>query len=187
MNAINPNQKYSYADLLEWDDGKRYELLDGTPFLMAPPSRKHQELLTLLLFEFTAYLKGKTCKVYPAPFGVRLTDAQYDAEIFDYVEPDISVICDPNKLDEKGCLGAPDLVVEILSASNQQYDKWEKFNKYQKAGVKEYWIVDQFNNLIDVYKLVNGKYELSGVYDRGKSVKVGIFEDLTIELKNIFE
>ena len=114
-------KRYSYADLLDWDEQERMELIYGEIRMMSPPSRVHQEITGELFAQLHAYLKGKTCKVYPAPFGVRLFekngDHPYDVDTL--VEPDISVICDPGKLDDAGCKGAPDLILEVLSPSTQ--------------------------------------------------------------------
>ena len=124
------NRRYTFADVLTWDESERVEIINGEAFMMAPPSRIHQEILTSLFGQLYDYLKGKKCKVYPAPFGVRLfeEDGDYPEDVDTMVEPDISVVCDPGKLDDHGCKGAPDLIIEILSRSTRQYDRITKFH-----------------------------------------------------------
>ena len=136
------NRKQSYADYQTWPDDERYEIIDGIVYAMNAPLRVHQEILLEMARQFANYLKGKPCKVYIAPFDVRFTDrAKNEDEIFDVVQPDLSVICDHDKLDDKGCLGSPDLVVEILSPSSASYDNIKKRALYEKYGVKEFWLV----------------------------------------------
>jgi Uma2 family endonuclease len=117
---IDRNRKdYTYGDYLAWPEGERWEIIEGVPQMMAAPSRVHQEILTELLTQFSTYLRGKPCRVYPAPFGVRLpVGNEKDLDIPTVVEPDISIVCDQSKLDDQGCKGAPDLVVEIISPSS---------------------------------------------------------------------
>jgi Uma2 family endonuclease len=156
---------------------------------MSPaPSRKHQETLLELAGEFRNYLKDKACRVYPAPFDVRLfAETKSNDKVMNVVQPDITVVCDKNKLDETGCKGTPDLIVEILSPSSIKHDRWLKYKLYERAGVREYWIVDPTNESIEVFILnEDGKYEISGVYSKEDEVKVNIFEDLTLDLNLIF-
>ncbi len=181
---------FSYKDYLSWNaDNERWELIDGIAYDMSPaPTRKHQELLTIILTEFYNYLKSRECSVYAAPFDVRLpVGLQTDDEIKTIVQPDISVFCDKDKLDDKGAVGAPDLVIEILSPSTAAKDLREKFLLYESVGVKEYWIVDPANKTLTVYILDgNGKYPRGKVYAGEDIVKVGIFEDLDIKMEDIF-
>ncbi|WP_342664302.1 Uma2 family endonuclease [Aneurinibacillus terranovensis] len=186
----HPKQKYSYQDYLNWPNKERWELIDGVPFNMSPsPSRKHQQILGELATEFTSYLRGKPCEAFVAPFDVRLfVEEKTDDEIMNVVQPDISVICDPNKLDDKGCKGSPDLVIEILSPSTGKLDRWIKYKLYERAGVKEYWIVEPTNSTIEVFILnQTGHFELNSVYGQEDTVRVGIFADLLIDLKVIFK
>ena len=181
-------KRYSYADLLDWDEQERMELIYGEIRMMSPPSRVHQEITGELFAQLHAYLKGKTCKVYPAPFGVRLFekngDHPYDVDTL--VEPDISVICDPGKLDDAGCKGAPDLILEVLSPSTQRHDRLTKFNLYQQAGVREYWIVDPEARVVLVHTLEDGHYHSHAAYSAGASVPVGVLEDCRIDLSTVF-
>ncbi len=183
--------EFSYKDYLSWDaENERWELIDGIAYDMSPaPTRRHQELSTILLTEFHNYLKDKDCSVYAAPFDVRLPDGfQADNEIKTVVQPDISVFCNPDKLDDKGSVGAPDLVIEILSPSTAVKDLREKFFLYEKAGVKEYWIIDPANETLTVYNLSeNGKYPRGEIYAEEDKVKVGIFKDLEIKMEDVFK
>nr|MBF0223510.1 Uma2 family endonuclease [Desulfobulbaceae bacterium] len=144
--------KYSYKNYCEWNDG-RWELIEGVEYDMTPaPSRLHQEISMILSAGFYEALKGTDCKVYSAPFDVRLADTpdKNDEAIFTVVQPDISVICDQEKLDDRGCKGAPDLIVEILSLSTASKDMKVKRNIYEKCGVREYWLIHPEEKLIMV-------------------------------------
>lgn len=137
-------QVYTYADYLSWEEGDRLELIEGTPVMMVPPSTAHQAILMEISRQIANYLEGKACKVFPAPFAVRLFSDKDtpDGDVNTVVEPDITIVCDLDKLDKRGCNGAPDAVIEILSPSIAKYDRFTKLHLYRKAGVKEYWIVD---------------------------------------------
>ncbi|WP_245543307.1 Uma2 family endonuclease [Kyrpidia tusciae] len=184
-----PDRRYNYEDYLNWLDDKRWELIDGVPYDMSPsPSRRHQFILGQLAAEFTSYLRGKPCEAFVAPFDVRLfAETKGDDEIFDVVQPDLSVICDTAKLDERGCAGSPDLIVEILSPSTGKKDRWIKYKLYERAGVKEYWIVEPVNSTVEVFRLnLDGRFELDAVYGQGDRLRVGLFEDLVIDLDVVF-
>ena len=187
MTALPQEQRYTYEDLLNWDDGIRYELYDGQPVALASPSDVHQEISMELATQFHTYLKGKRCKVYAAPFDVRLFEASGDGpEEVEYVlQPDLTVVCDPEKVDPRGVHGAPDLVVEILSPSTAQFDKLWKFNLYQKAGVREYWIVDPKDRMVSVFTLADGKY-CAAAYGADASVPVSVLEGCVIEMSAVF-
>jgi len=181
------DRKQSYADYQTWPDDERYEIIDGIVYAMNAPLRIHQEILLELARQFANYLKGKPCKVYIAPFDVRFADrAKNENEIFDVVQPDLSVICDHEKLDDKGCLGSPDLVVEILSPSSASYDNIKKRALYEKYGVKEFWLVHPTDQLVTAYRLVNGAYgrpEIFGIFNPACSA---LFPDLKIDLCEVF-
>jgi len=185
------DEKYSYADYLKWPDEERWELIDGIPYNMSPvPSTEHQRISRDIEVQFANYLRGKSCEVFDAPFDVRLSRGnENDEEIKTVVQPDIVIICDKNKLDKRGCKGAPDLVAEIISHATAKKDMQEKFLLYERSGVKEYWLVFPLDKAIDVYILnENNKYERSGLYqypDNDK-VEVGIFPDLEIDLAWVF-
>jgi Uma2 family endonuclease len=150
-------KKYTYADVLEWDDSFRADIINGELFMLAPPLTQHQFILSELFFIIKRFLQGKPCKVIPAPFGVRLFP-RGDLSDDTLVEPDITVVCDPDKIDDRGCNGAPDLIVEILSPSNKRHDLLRKFNLYLDAGVREYWIVDPEQESIQVHVLQEDRY-----------------------------
>jgi Uma2 family endonuclease len=179
---------YTYADVLDWDENERTELIYGEPVMMAPPSRVHQEISGELFAQLHDYLKGKRCRVYHPPFGVRLFEKDGDLphDVDTLVEPDITVVCDPDKLDDAGCKGAPDMVVEILSPTTQRHDRLVKFNLYQKAGVREYWIVDPSSRSVSVYTLENGYYFAAAVYSETARVPVGVLDDCMIDLSAVF-
>jgi Uma2 family endonuclease len=181
-------ERYTFADCLIWDERERVELIHGEAFLMAPPSSRHQEICFEIGRQLGNYLDGKPCKVYPAPFGVRLFEKDGDApeDVDTMVEPDISVVCDRGKIDERGCKGAPDLVVEVLSPSTLRHDRLIKFNLYQKAGVREYWIVDPDHQTVQVFTLQNGYLLPQEEYGRGDMAKVTVLEDCAIDLSRVF-
>lgn len=162
---------------------ERWERIDGEIYDMTPPpSSQHQAIVGSLSGEFYTNLKGKQCKAYPAPFGVWLDDG-----IDNYVEPDITVVCDPSKIQPKGCVGVPDLVVEVLSPSTALKDKRVKLRTYRLSGIREYWIVDPTNQIVEVYKISENPFAEPQVYGKDETVKVGIFEDMNINLRDIFD
>ena len=181
-------KRYTLADALTWDESERIELICGEPFMMAPPVRRHQEISGELFAQLHAYLKGKTCKVYPAPFAVRLFERDGDRpeDVDTMVEPDISVVCDTGKLDDIGCKGAPDLIIEILSPTTQRHDRMTKFNLYQQAGVREYWIVDPDGKSAQVFVLDGGHYVAKDFGTAKDMVKVNVLEDCAIDLSQVF-
>lgn len=188
MPLPKPEQKYSYADYLTWNEDERWEILDGVPYMQAAPSRIHQEISLSLLMQFANYLQNKSCKVYHAPFCVRLDNEKNDNNIKNVVEPDITIVCDPSKLDERGCKGSPDMIVEILSPSSGKKDRVDKFNKYEKAGVNVYWVVEPDQKIVSVFSLQsNGRYGRPEMYTDEDKIMVSIFPDLEIDLKSVFD
>ncbi|GAB7389226.1 Uma2 family endonuclease [Bacillaceae bacterium] len=182
------DRKYSYADYRQWPDDERWELIDGVPYAMTPtPSRQHQRILLEIARQISNHLLDKACEVYPAPFDVRLfAEDRKDEDVENVVQPDITVVCDPTKLDDQGCAGAPDLIVEILSPGTGKHDRWRKYKLYERAGVGEYWIVDPVMKTVEVFLLENGKYALRGVYGNEDMVKVSFLPDLAIDLRLVF-
>jgi len=178
-------ERYTYADYAQWNNGKRYELIDGTVFMMSPsPSPTHQEISGELFFQLRGFLEGKPCKVYSSPFDVRLNAAKKDDTV---VQPDILVVCDKTKIDDKGCNGAPDMIIEILSPSTASNDRVKKFNSYAAAGVREYWIVDPDEKSLHVCILENNKYTVTAYdHDEIEMVSVQVLEGCQINMKNIF-
>lgn len=180
--------RYTLADVLAWEEQERMELINGYPVMMAPPSRAHQGIVSQLNRQIANYLQGKKCSVYPAPFAVRLFEEKRDRpeDVDTMVEPDITVVCDPAKLDDIGCRGAPDLVMEILSPSTQRHDRLTKFNLYQQAGVREYWIVDPVSRSVQVFLLEDGRYSAKDFGTAGETVRVNVLEDCVIDLSQVF-
>ena len=181
-------KKYTFSDFLMWDESNSIELIDGEIFKMTPPSRIHQKISMELCRQLSNYLKGKTCQVYAAPFAVRLfeQDGDIPENVDTVVQPDISVICDPHKLDAYGCKGAPDMIIEILSPSNRRHDRIVKMHLYRRAGVKEYWVVNPEEQSVQVNLLDNEYMVACEEYGRDKAVKVASLEDCTIYLSDIF-
>ena len=186
--ALPQEKCYSMADVLDWDGQERIELVDGYPVMMAPPARIHQRACMALAGQLYHYLKGKKCEVYPAPFAVRLFEREgdYPEDVYTMVEPDISVVCDCSKLDAAGCKGAPDLVMEILSPSTMRHDRFTKFNLYQRAGVREYWIVEPETQTVQVYPLENGILQPRAFYGAGDVAKVNVLDGCFVELGKVF-
>jgi Uma2 family endonuclease len=186
----NENNSYTYKDYLEWPEQERWELIEGVAYNMTPsPSRSHQKISAALFNALYQYLKGRNCEVYYAPFDVRLPEGdEEDHQIKTVVQPDLVVICDASKLDEKGCQGSPDLIMEILSPSTASIDYISKLDLYEKNQVSEYWIIHPLDKIVMVYRLLeNGNYGRAEVYSEKNSVNVGIFDDLVIDLKEIFK
>ncbi|GIN71925.1 hypothetical protein J14TS2_24000 [Bacillus sp. J14TS2] len=190
MSIPNENRLYTYADYLSWPEEERIEIIEGIPYFQAAPSRVHQEILSELHRQISNFLVGKDCKVYPAPFHVvldldeEMEDEKDQKNVF---EPDITIICDQSKLDDYGCKGSPDLIIEIISPSTARRDKIEKFNKYEQAKVREYWIVEPQEKIVSAFTLQpNQRYGRPDLYTDEDLIKVSIFEDLTIDLRMVF-
>lgn len=189
MPLPQEERKYSFADYLTWPENERWEIVDGVPYMQAAPSPIHQEVLNNINVQFYNYLVGKPCKVYLAPFCVRLGDdaEQKHEDIKRVFEPDISIVCDKSKIDEKGCMGAPELIVEVLSPSSVRMDRVEKFNSYEEAGVKEYWLVEPQGKIVSVFVLQgNNRYGRPEIYTEDEKIAVSIFPDLVVDLSTVF-
>lgn len=171
---------YTIDDIYALPDGQRVELIDGQIYMMAPPNFLHQKIIMELSAAIHQYIKahGGTCEVVPAPFAVFLNNDERN-----YVEPDISVICDKSKLDERGCNGAPDWIIEIVSPSTQQMDYGIKLFKYRTAGVREYWIVNPLKRTVIVYDFECEARTSQYAFD--DTIPVCIYEDLTINIANL--
>jgi Uma2 family endonuclease len=188
--SLDTNKRYTYADYLTWLDNKRRELVDGMIKMMTPaPATMHQEALVNLSGELRQLIKKNKgeCKIFPVPFDVRLpkNGETSDDQIYTVVQPDICIVCDPGKLDKRGCLGAPDLVVEIQSPSTARYDLTEKFDLYEASGVREYWVVFPAE-AIQVFLLQpDGTYDNGTLYEEGE-VPIHIFDGKSIDLKDVF-
>lgn len=185
-------ERFTYAHYVTWPAEERWELIDGIPYDMSPaPSRYHQEISMNLGFEISKFLKGKgkKCKVYAAPFDVRLPGGeQTDVETMTVVQPDISVVCNPEKLDDKGCKGAPDFIAEITSLATIKKDMKDKLLIYEKHGVPEYWIIQPEENLVMVYKLNEQKrYDRAKVFSKEDKIELKLKEGtIEIDLGKVF-
>ena len=177
MEALKKEEIYTIDDIYALPDGERAELIDGKIYYMAPPSRRHQDIIFSLSRRIADYIDSNdgNCKVYLAPFAVFLNENDTN-----YVEPDISVICDSSKLTDKGCNGAPDWIIEIVSPGSRQMDYFTKLLKYRTAGVKEYWIVDPEKDSVMVYRF---EEETMEQYAFGDDVPVGIYEGFSINVQ----
>ena len=187
---LDLKKRYTFADYLTWADDRARELIDGFIKMMSPkPKPVHQSVSLSIAAELMYQIKkhrGK-CRVYPE-IDVRLpvNGEKEDREIYNVVSPDISVICDPSKIDDKGCLGAPDMIVEIQSFSTAKYDLTTKFNLYESSGVREYWVVFPLEKGIEVFLLQpDGKYDEGTKYESGK-IPVQILNGCVIEMNDIF-
>ena len=181
--------RYSYADYLSWDIEEMVELIKGKVFKQAAaPRRKHQEIVTRVLTTLHVLVKGSSCRAYTAPFDVRLPlRSKKDEDIFTVVQPDICVVCDPEKLDEAGCLGAPDLIMEILSPGNKKKDLQNKYEVYEESGVKEYWIIHPEERMLMKYTLTEGKYIASKLFTSGEVVASVCVEGFQLDLDELFK
>ena len=173
---------YTIEDIYNLPDGERAELIDGQIYYMAPPSYKHQRIIGMLYQKIANYIDAKKgpCKVVLSPFAVFLNKDDKK----NYVEPDISVICDKSKLTTYGCVGAPDWIIEVVSPSSRQMDYLVKMVKYSNTGVREYWVVDPLKSRIISYNFESNTME---EYSFSDSIKVGIYEDLTIDFAKVSE
>jgi Uma2 family endonuclease len=196
FSDLDLNGTYTYADYLKWNFDERVEIIKGKIFKMAMPSEKHQRVSSNIHGYFWSYFKSSVrergCQVYHPPFDVRLVKPPHlrkatDKSIYTVIQPDITVVCDRNKIDSRGCLGAPDLVVEIVSPGSVKKDLKDKKEVYEFAGVKEYWIVYPLEETILVYLLnENGVYVVNEPFTIGDEIKVSVFPDLMLNLADVF-
>ena len=184
MEALKLDKKYTYSDYCTWDDDQRWELIDGVPYAMSPaPSKSHQDITGELFWQIKNYLKNKSCEVFIAPFDVRLN---FDKEDNTVVQPDVLIVCNKDKLNDKGVLGAPDFVAEVLSPSTSKKDMILKYNAYLNAGVKEYWIIDPVNKFIMANILRNDNYEGKPYFSDDNEIKLTVLDDCKINLNDLF-
>ena len=203
LDQLDFNKTYSYADYLTWQFEEFVELIKGKIMPMSAPTRYHQEISTNVMYSFTNYIKQNNlhCKIYAAPFDVRLLKnpnepienriGKTDKEIYTVVQPDISIICDLEKLDEKGCVGAPNLIVEIVSeknATNARRDIKDKYEMYAANGVSEYWLARPSEKTIEKFILdEHNKYQLGGYFAIGDIISCAILPNLEISVDEVFE
>ena len=190
FNEIDESLTYSYAHYLNWLFDERLELIAGKIFKMSPaPSRLHQEVLLNILTPIANFLNKKSCHVYVAPFDVRFPKkSKADKDIFTVLQPDICVVCDKSKLDERGCLGAPDLVVEILLPGNNKKELLNKYQVYEEFGVKEYWVVSVSDQTVLIYTLDEmGKYQPSKLFTLSEQVTSAVLPGFVLAIDSVFE
>ncbi|NOT85663.1 MAG: Uma2 family endonuclease [Methylococcaceae bacterium] len=194
--ALKDSQTYTYADYLTWSDDARYELIDGHAYYMAPaPDLTHQDIAGEIFRQVANSLKGKKCRAFIAPVDVRLSDSNQDnANIINVVQPDVFVVCDPNKFTRRGILGAPDWIVEVLSPSTAGHDQIIKRQLYEHHGVREYWLVHPTDRVLTVYRLENGEYGKPELYELIGATPIGAlpgcviqWDELVASLPNDYE
>lgn len=190
IDDLDLNGTYTYADYMKWDFDETIEIIKGKVFRMSPASNlRHQRVSMKLTIELGNYFKKHPCNLFAAPFDVRLTPLKKDKnnKIYTVVQPDLCVICDDDKLDEHGCIGSPDLIIEILSPGNTRKEMKDKFEVYQENGVREYWLVEPNDRAVFVYVLnEQGKYIGLQPYTDEDIMTSAIFPDLAINLEEVF-
>jgi len=191
LTQLDLSKRYSYADYLTWQFTERVELIKGWIMQMSPaPSSSHQSSSATIQGEMYSYFKKSSCQLFVAPFDVRLLDNKKsikDEKVFTVVQPDVCVICNEKKIDERGCIGAPDLIVEILSPGNSKHEMKTKYDLYEENEVREYWIANPLEKNIMLYVLKAKKYQLRKIYFDDEVIESVIFKGLTIELKDVFK
>ena len=187
---IDESLTYSYAHYLNWLFEERVELIKGKIFKMSPaPSRVHQEVYGEIFVAFYNFLKNKPCKVYGAPFDVRFPkESKADKDVFTVLQPDICVVCDLSKLDDKGCIGTPDIVVEVLSPGNTKKELLHKYKVYEEFGVKEYWVVSASDQNILIYTLdSDGKFQPSKIFTHSEEIHSSVLPGFVLKIDDVFE
>jgi len=190
FNELDASLTYSYASYLNWLFPERVELIAGKIFKMSPaPSSVHQVVVGNIFLKLGNFLKKQPCKVFISPFDVRFPrESKDDKEIFTVLQPDICVICDRSKIDVRGCIGAPDLVVEVLSPGNTRMELLNKYHVYEEFGVKEYWIVSQSDQNILIYTLnEDGKFQPSKIFTLSEKITSTVLPGFELALDDIFE
>lgn len=189
FNELDASLTYSYSNYLNWLFPERVELIKGKIFKMSPaPSRVHQEVAGNIFLKLGNFLDGKLCKVYSAPFDVRFPkESKADKDVYTVLQPDICVVCDKSKLDARGCIGAPDLVIEILSPGNTKMELLNKYRVYEEFGVKEYWVVSQSDQSILIYTLNDsGKFQPSKIFTHSEKITSSVLPGFELELDDVF-
>lgn len=184
LNQLDFTKEYTYADYIKWHFKENIELIKGKISLMSPaPVRLHQKASMELSYFIRKFLEGHSCEVYTAPFDVRLKNKD---GIESVVQPDISVICDLAKLDERGCVGSPDIVIEILSPSNHKKEMDTKFDLYQESGVLEYWIVEPTSKMVLIYVLENERFIGLKPFSEGQMITSTVLKGFSVGVDDIF-
>lgn len=191
LDQLDLSERYSYADYFRWKFQERVELLRGWIHQMSPaPTPKHQLVSGNLFWQIKSFFKGRPCKVFTAPFDVRLPDSKKqkgDELVFTVVQPDICVVCDAGKIDSRGCIGAPDLVIEILSPGNTKKEMGIKFDLYEESGVREYWLAEPSEKVIYVYVLKEGKFIGLKPFTEEDEISPVLFPDLKFKVGEVFD
>lgn len=190
LSQLDFSKRYTYSDYVRWKFQERVELFKGLIFPMAAPSPVHQEVSGNLHGFLWSFLRNKSCKLYPAPFDIRLPlpKSKVTADKIDtVVQPDLCVVCDLTKIDQRSCIGAPDLVVEILSPGNSKREMKDKFELYEEAGVLEYWVIDPVHRTVLSYILQDGKFVgIIPPFTDEDQLTSTIFDGLAIDLSEVF-
>lgn len=189
LDQLDPTKEYTYADYLTWQFEQRVELIRGYFSELLTPNRRHQQISGNLMLALGIHFKNKVVHVYAAPFDVRLPhyDEQANDLVTTVVQPDLSIICDLNKLDDAGCIGAPDFIIEILSKGNTKKEMREKFSAYEESGVREYWVVQpEYDNILTYALNENSRYEVGITLYPGDVSSPHVFPDLAIDITDVF-
>jgi Uma2 family endonuclease len=187
--ARRDTEQHTYGEYLSWPDDVRYELIDGVAYLMAPaPTLDHQDIVGEVYYQLRQALEDQHCRAYVSPVDVRLPKGdEADEQIDTVVQPDVLVICDASKTDRRGVRGAPDLVVEVLSPSTAGHDQVRKLHVYERAGVREYWLVHPIDRVLTIYRLEQGHYGKPDVLELGGETPVAVLEGVVIRWDQLVE
>ena len=190
IQQLDLSKEYSYRDYLAWQFDDMVELVRGRIMKMSPaPLTQHQIIVGRLISDIERHLRRKPCQVFVAPFDVRLAkkkSGSSDEQILTVVQPDLCIVCDPSKIDRRGCLGVPDMIIEVLSPGNMDYDTKVKFGIYEEFGVNEYWIVSPGDENVVVYHLQNGKYALHREYAEPGDIPIATLPGFSLEWSELF-
>lgn len=189
MSATSPVERpHTYGEIQTWSDDTRWEIIDGQAYAMAAPTRQHQNVVTRLLLQLVPYFDQRGCQVVPAPFDVRLARSEEpDDDIQTVVQPDIVVVCDLGKLDDRGCRGAPDLVIEVVSPSTAGRDQVTKRALYESHGVRQYWLVHPTDRVVTIYRLQGeGNFAIPEIFEAYGIVAMQGHEGLQINWDQVF-
>jgi Uma2 family endonuclease len=184
MKSPEMNKKYNYQDYILWEE--RWELIEGVPFSLTTPSTEHQSILGEVFFILRSYLENKPFEVFISPFDIRLSETENYENPRTVIQPDLSIYGNPKQIDDIGGKGAPDLVIEILSPDTALKDRKQKFNLYNEHGVKEYWIIDPFYQIIEVYGRFGFHLDKRGIFGVDDTLKSFLFTDFSLDLSNVF-
>lgn len=189
MSLPHEDRKHTYADYLTWPENERWEIIDGVPYMQSAPKWEHQSISGEIYRQISNYLVDKPCRVFASPFDLCLAEYhENDDDVTNIIQPDIVIVCDETKLRKTGYFGVPTLVIEISSPSTARQDRVVKFNRYEKAGVKEYWIVEPEGKYINVFTLQeNKRYGRPEAYTEEDKVQLTVLPDFTVHLRPVFD